>query len=614
MNRQHKKTLIRIIISGVLLACASFLPEHKFLTPMLFLLSYATIGCDILLKACKNIAHGQIFDENFLMAIASLGAIAIGEYPEGAAVMLFYQVGELFNSIAVNKSRKSIASLMDIRPDFANVLTDSVEVKLSPEEVAVGSTVIVRPGEKIPIDGTVTNGSASLDTSAISGESMPREVNVGDSVISGCINLNGVLTIKTTTSFGQSTVAKILDAVENASSKKARVQSFITRFARYYTPAVVAAAAVIAFVMPFVIPGAVFSEWVYRALIFLVVSCPCALVISVPLGFFGGIGGASKKGILIKGANYLEAASKIKTVVFDKTGTLTKGVFAVSDILPASGVEADTLLMLAAYAQYHSHHPIALSLLNAYDKVPNPDTISDYEQINGKGVCALTEWGRVYCGNEKLMHDLGIEVKSAFDNATSVYVALNGEYKGEIAIADTVKEEAAEALRTLKREGVCRLIMLTGDNRAAAEAVAGDLGIDEVHASLLPNDKVEIFEKILKTKKSGDTVAFVGDGVNDAPVLARADIGIAMGTLGSDAAIEACDIVIMNDDLSRLCSIIKTGKRTMRIVRQNIVIALGIKLAVMLLGALGLANMWEAVFADVGVAIIAILNSMRAMK
>ncbi len=613
MTRRHKKTLARIIIAAAVLLCAILVPKHGYITPVLFLISYATIGYDVLWRALRNIFHGQIFDENFLMSIATVGAIIIGEYPESVAVMLFYQVGELFSSIAVNKSRKSIASLMDIRPDFANVITDGIEKCVSPEEVAIGSTIIVRPGEKIPLDGVVMDGNSGIDTSAISGESMPREAKPGDNVVSGCINLNGVLTVMTTKEFGESTVSKILDMVENASSKKARTQNFITKFARYYTPAVVAVAAAIAFVMPFVVRDVAFSDWVYRALIFLVVSCPCALVISIPLGFFGGIGGASKKGILIKGANYLESAANIKTVVFDKTGTLTKGVFEVVDIVSHNADEKE-LLMLAAYAQCHSHHPIALSLMNAYGKDIDVDSVSEYEQISGKGVCAMTKWGKVFCGNEKLMKDIGIDIEKDKSDLTIVYVAFKGEYKGRITIADAAKNEAAAALGELRRTGVEKTIMLTGDSTSAAAKVASELGIDEVYASLLPTDKVEIFEKILESKKKGSAVAFVGDGVNDAPVLARADIGIAMGMAGSDAAIEACDIVIMNDNLCKLTEAIKTGRKTMQIVRQNIIIALGVKLLVLILGAFGLSNMWEAVFADVGVAVIAILNSMRAMK
>lgn len=614
MTKRHKKVAARVAAASLLLIIAWVLVKNEYLKAALFVAAYLMAGYDVLWKAVRNILHGQIFDENFLMAIATVGAVAIGEYPEGVAVMVFYQVGELFNEIAVNRSRASITALMDIRPDYATLIADGKEERVPPDEVKIGSEILIKPGEKIPIDGIVMSGISSVDTAAISGESMPREVFEGDYVISGCVNINGVLTVKTTKEFGESTVCKILDMVENATSKKARAENFITKFARYYTPAVVIFAAVIAFIMPFIIPYVAFGEWVRRALVFLVVSCPCALVISIPLGFFGGIGGASKHGILIKGSNYLETAARVKTVVFDKTGTLTKGSFEVTDILPI-GVSADELLQTAAYAQCHSSHPIAHSLLEAWGKDIDKDRVSGYEQISGMGVRANIGEDVILCGNKRLMDKNNVAVPDAKNAGTVVYTAVNGRCIGRIIIADTLKEGTREAIDSLRECGVKNIVMLTGDSADAANEVAAALGIDDVRASLLPTDKVCEFEKILDKKSDKkEAVAFVGDGVNDAPVLARADVGVAMGAMGSDAAIEACDIVIMNDDLKKLSQAVKIGRKTLSIVRQNIVIALGVKLVVLALGALGLANMWEAVFADVGVSVIAILNSIRTMK
>ena len=613
MTKRQKIVAVRVGIALLLLASALGLIQNEYVKGAFLLAAYIISGYDILWKAVRNILRGQVFDENFLMAIATVGAIAIGDYAEGVAVMVFYQVGELFNGVAVNKSRKSIAALMAIRPDYATLITAEGEKRVPPDEVEIGSEILINPGEKIPLDGIVVSGCSSIDTAAISGESMPRDVFEGDSVVSGCVNMNGVLKVRTTKVFGESTVCKILDMVENATAKKARAENFITKFARYYTPAVVIGAAVIAFVMPLIMPEIGFLEWVNRALVFLVVSCPCALVISIPLGFFGGIGGASKKGILIKGSNYVEAAAQIKTVVFDKTGTLTKGSFKVTEITPFESDE-DELLKFSAYAQCRSSHPIALSLLEAYGKEVDKDKAGEYEQISGLGVRVRFDGDEILCGNKRLMDKNGMSVPEFEGAGTVVYTVVNGRCIGRIVISDTVKDGAKKAIDELHACGVKNTVMLTGDGERAAQSVAKELAIDEVHASLLPTDKVNEFEKILAHKGKKETVAFVGDGVNDAPVLARADVGIAMGAMGSDAAIEACDIVIMNDDLEKLSQTVKISRKTISIVRQNIVIALAVKAAVLILGAFGLSNMWAAVFADVGVAVIAILNSIRTMR
>ncbi len=613
MTKRQKIVAVRVGIALLLLASALGLIQNEYVKGAFLLAAYIISGYDILWKAVRNILRGQVFDENFLMAIATVGAIAIGDYAEGVAVMVFYQVGELFNGVAVNKSRKSIAALMAIRPDYATLITAEGEKRVPPDEVEIGSEILINPGEKIPLDGIVVSGCSSIDTAAISGESMPRDVFEGDSVVSGCVNMNGVLKVRTTKVFGESTVCKILDMVENATAKKARAENFITKFARYYTPAVVIGAAVIAFVMPLIMPEIGFLEWVNRALVFLVVSCPCALVISIPLGFFGGIGGASKKGILIKGSNYVEAAAQIKTVVFDKTGTLTKGSFKVTEITPFESDE-DELLKFSAYAQCRSSHPIALSLLEAYGKEVDKDKAGEYEQISGLGVRVRFDGDEILCGNKRLMDKNGMSAPEFEGAGTVVYTAVNGRCIGRIVISDTVKDGAKKAIDELHACGVKNIVMLTGDGERAAQSVAKELAIDEVHASLLPTDKVNEFEKILAHKGKKGTVAFVGDGVNDAPVLARADVGIAMGAMGSDAAIEACDIVIMNDDLEKLSQTVKISRKTISIVRQNIVIALAVKAAVLILGAFGLSNMWAAVFADVGVAVIAILNSIRTMR
>jgi Cd2+/Zn2+-exporting ATPase len=575
----------------------------------LFLISYLLIGGEVLLRAAKNISKGQVFDENFLMSIATIGAFAIGEYPEGVAVMLFYQVGEAFQDFAVGRSRKSITALMDIRPDFANVKTGGEVRRVSPEEVKVGDFIVVKPGEKIPLDGVVTEGRSALDTSALTGEAIPRDVEPGSEVLSGSINKNGLLTIEVKKLFGESTVSKILDLVQNASGAKAPVENFITKFARYYTPAVVFAAAALAVVPPLAL-GGVWSEWINRALVFLVVSCPCALVISIPLSFFGGIGGASRNGILIKGSNYLDALHNVDTVVFDKTGTLTKGVFAVTEIVPANGFAADELLGLAASAESGSNHPIAQSIMKAYGKPALG--AADYEEAAGHGVRVKIGGRTVLAGNAKLLE--GIEFEKPETAGTVVYLAVDGVFAGHIVIADEVKPDSANAIAELKALGVRKTAMLTGDSRAVGEKIGRELGLDTVCAELLPQHKVEQLEKLFDAKTGKGKLLFVGDGINDAPVLARADIGIAMGGVGSDAAIEAADVVLMTDEPSKIADAIRISKKTRAIVMQNIVFALAVKGVILSLGALGYATMWEAVFGDVGVAVIAILNAMRAMR
>ena len=612
MSKKQKKTLVRIILSAVLLVAAALIPVGGIVKLVLFLIPYAVIGWDVLWKAIRNIAHGQVFDENFLMAIATVGAFALGEYPEGVAVMLFYQVGELFQSYAVGRSRQSIAALMDIRPDYANIEQDGKLVQVDPEDVAVGDTIVIKAGEKIPLDGVVLEGSSAVDTAALTGESLPRDVNPGDDVVSGCINQSGLLKVRVTKVFGESTVAKILDLVENSSSKKARAENFITRFARYYTPVVVIGAVLLA-VLPPLLFGGDWSDWLQRALIFLVISCPCALVISVPLSFFGGIGGASKQGILVKGSNYLEALAKTETVVFDKTGTLTKGTFRVTAVHPDRISEGE-LLELAALAESYSEHPISRSLREAYQKPVDASRVTDVEEISGHGVRAKVDGHDVYAGNGKWMDRIGASWRNCHRTGTVVHVAVDGEYAGHIVISDAVKPDAAAAIEALKREGVKKTVMLTGDVKAVGEAVAREIGIDEVHAELLPGDKVDQVERLLKNTSGKGKLAFVGDGINDAPVLSRADIGIAMGGLGSDAAIEAADIVLMDDKPSKLAVAVRISRKTLRIVRQNIVFALGIKLLFLALGAFGMANMWEAVFADVGVSVLAILNASRALR
>mgnify|MGYP002492321355 FL=1 len=575
--------------------------------------AYLIVGLPIVRKAFRNIGHGQVFDENFLMTAATVGAFALGEYSEGVAVMLFYQIGELFQSYAVNKSRKSIAALMDIRPDYANIERDGKVVRVSPEDVRPGEDIIVTAGEKIPLDGRIVEGYSLIDTAAITGESVPREAAVGDEVISGCINLNGRLKIKVTRDFGQSTVAKILDLVENASSQKASVENFITRFARYYTPAVVFLALAIAVLPPLLVDGAAFSDWLYRALTFLVISCPCALVISVPLGFFGGIGAASRNGILVKGSNYLEALAATEIAVFDKTGTLTKGCFEVSRV-QGEGIDDDTLLETAALAGGNSTHPVSQSIRKAYGKEIDLRRVADFEELPGRGIKATIGGKTVLLGNKKLLDEYGIKFNPVNGAGTVVYIAAGGIFRGFILIADEIKPDAPAAIAALKKAGIRETVMLTGDNAAVAENVAQTLGLDKFFANLLPAQKVEKVEALMKDKSDGGKLIFAGDGINDAPVLALADIGIAMGGVGSDAAVEAADIVIMTDEPSKIAQAIKISQRTLRIVRQNIVFALGVKFLVLLMGAEGLATMWDAVFADVGVSVIAIINSMRALK
>lgn len=612
MEKEQKIMVARIVASGVMLGLVLFLPLSEMVRMCLCLAAYLIIGADVIYEAVESIFHKELFDEHFLMAIATVGALAIGEYPEAVAVMFFYQIGELFSDIAVERSRASISSLMDIRPDYANLEDSAGTVqKVSPSDVLPGSIIMVKPGEKIPIDGVVISGESSLDTAALTGESMPRDVSEGAEVLSGSLNMTGLLRIKTTSSFGESTVSKILDLVENAQTGKAKTEKFITRFARVYTPSVVAGAVLLAVLPPLFIGGD-WPIWLHRALIFLVISCPCALVISIPLTFFAGIGGASRKGILVKGSNYMEVLSKVRTMVFDKTGTLTKGQFSVSEISAVDSDEAG-LLEKAALAESFSSHPVAVSLRSAYGKPLDESRVSDVKDYSGEGICATVDGQGIYAGNEKLMRRIGVEPVPVSKIGTVVYVATEGEFLGYIVVSDTLKPTAAEAMSLLKAAGVQKTVMLTGDRADVAKEVAGELALDEYHAGLLPADKVERV-KALKEADGQAVLAFVGDGVNDAPVLKLADIGIAMGGVGSDAAIEAADVVLMDDDPVKIALGIKIAKKTLRIVVQNIVFAIGIKLLFLLLGALGVANMWEAVFADVGVTVIAILNSLRAMR
>ena len=611
MTKKQKKALARILAAAVLLIAAALLPVEGLWRLPLFLIPYLVIGWDVLWKAVRNIAHGQVFDENFLMSLATVGALVLGEYSEAVGVMLFYQVGELFQSYAVGKSRRSIAQLMDIRPDSARVEREGELLTVDPEEVEVGEIIEVRPGEKIPLDGVVTEGSSALDTAALTGESAPRDVGVGGEVLSGCVSLTGVLRLRVTKPFGQSTVAKILDLVENAAAKKAKAENFITKFARYYTPAVVIGAVCLASI-PSLITGQ-WSVWVGRALMFLVISCPCALVISIPLSFFGGIGGASARGILVKGGNYLELLAKTGTVVFDKTGTLTRGSFELDTLLPAEGVSQTELLECAALAEAYSNHPIAQSLRRAYGKEIDPNRVTQVEEVPGHGITACIDGVPVAAGNSKLMARLGLEAPEVDSVGTLVHVAKAGRYLGCAVIADAVKDTAPTAIAGLRARGI-RTVMLTGDTQAVGEAVAGRLGLDEVHAQLLPADKVTRLEELLSRQPSQHTLVYVGDGVNDAPVLSRADVGIAMGALGSDAAIEAADVVLMDDDPAKLTVAMDIARKCMVIVRENIVFALTVKVLFLILGACGVANMWEAVFADVGVAVIAILNAMRMLR
>ena len=609
-----KKKRIKIIIAFVLFLFAMLVKfQNEWINNGIFIASYLIVGFEILRKAVRNIFRGKVFDENFLMAIATLGAFAIGEFPEAVAVMLFYQVGELFQSYAVDKSRKSIASLMDIRPDYANVLRDGKEEKVNPNEVKIGDTIIIKPGEKVPLDGVVIDGKTTLDAKALTGESVPREVAEGEQVLSGCINLNGVIKAEVSKEFAESTVSKILDLVENASSKKAKSENFITKFAAYYTPIVVIIAVILAIVPPLIIEGANFQDWLYRALSFLVVSCPCALVISIPLSFFGGIGGASKMGVLVKGSNYLEALSNAETMVFDKTGTLTEGVFEVQNVEPI-GISKEKLLKVAAYAEYYSNHPISKSIKKAYNKEIDEKEIIDSQEISGKGIEAKIGNQDVLAGNEKLMNEKGIAYTKCTHVGSVVYLAIDGKYVGHIVIADKIKEDAKRTIDELKKNSIKQTVMLTGDRKNIGEAVAKEIGIDKVYAELLPDGKVEKVEELLKTKSPKGKLAFVGDGINDAPVLAMADIGIAMGGLGADSAIEAADIVIMTDQPSKIISAMKLSKKTMRIVKENIIFAIAVKVLVLILTAVGLSSMWQAVFADVGVSIIAILNALRALR
>lgn len=622
MSKKQKKVLIRIIISTVLLVAlmitSKLVELNKWVEFVLFLVPYLIIGYDILKKAIKGIAKGQVFDENFLMAVATIGAVALGDFAEGAAVMLFYQIGELFQSVAVGKSRRNITSLMDIRPDYANVEVDGKLEKVDPEDVEIGTEIIVNPGEKVPIDGVVVSGDSTLNTSALTGESVPRSVKIGDEIISGCINLTGVLRIKTSKEFGDSTVSKILDLVENSSMKKSKSENFITKFARYYTPAVCGGALVLVVLPPIVrmIMGesAMWGDWITRALTFLVISCPCALVISIPLSFFAGIGCASANGVLVKGSNYLEALSDTQYIVFDKTGTLTKGVFEVTGIYPANGFDENTIVGLASYAESASNHPISISLKKYFGKEIKRDSVSDIEEIAGHGVSAVVNGHKVYAGNIKLMHKESIAVDAEHNEGTVVYVSCDGVYAGCIVISDVVKDNSKKAISSLKKSGIDKTVMLTGDSKETAKKVAENLGIDEYHAELLPADKVEWVEKLLGEKSPKKKLAFVGDGINDAPVLSRADIGIAMGALGSDAAIEAADIVLMDDDPSKIALARKISVHTLKIVKENIWFALIVKAVCLVLGALGIANMWIAIFADVGVMVLAVLNAIRALK
>ena len=625
MTSKQKKMLYRIITAFVLFVVLMVL-EHtgvleqlpsQWLVFLIYLIPYLVIGYDIVYKAVRNISHGQVFDENFLMMVATFGAFGVKEYSEAVAVMLFYQVGELFQNYAVGKSRQSISDMMNICPEYANIEEDGVLTQVDPDDVEVGTIIVVKPGERIPLDGIVTEGTSMIDTAALTGESVPRRATVGDEIISGCVNGSSTIKVKVTKAFEDSTVARILELVENASSKKAKVENFITRFAKYYTPVVTIGAVILAILPPLILGGG-WADWIQRACIFLVISCPCALVISVPLGFFGGIGASSKIGILVKGSNYLEAVAEMTTIVFDKTGTLTKGEFKVSEVQPSADknntIGKEELLEIAAYGEGYSNHPIANSIREAYGKTLTMERVTDTEEIAGHGIHTFIDGREVYLGNAKLMDAQNIAYTENKTAGTVVYVACNNVFAGSIVISDTVKEGSKDAIRDMKQVGVKKTVMLTGDRQAAADAVAAELGIDEVHAELLPADKVGQVEKLLGAQNEKERLAFVGDGINDAPVLTRADIGIAMGSMGSDAAIEAADIVLMDDDIRKIASLVKIARKTLGIVKQNIVFALAVKALVLLLGALGMANMWEAVFADVGVSVIAILNSMRTLN
>ena len=609
-----KKRGVKILIALFLYIVALIVKfEDSLINNIIYIVAYLVVGLDIIKKAIRNITRGKVFDENFLMSVATIGAFGIGEFPEAVAVMLFYQIGELFQSYAVDKSRKSIASLMDIRPDFANLEKAGKLEKVSPEEVKIGDTIVVKPGEKVPLDGILIEGNSTLDTKALTGESLPREIEKGDEILSGTININGVIKIKVTKEYKESTVSKILDLVENASSKKSKSENFISKFAKYYTPIVVIIALVLAVLPPLIIQDASFSDWLYRALSFLVVSCPCALVISIPLSFFGGIGGASKVGILVKGSNYLEQLANTEIFVFDKTGTLTEGVFEVQKIKPINITE-EKLLEITAYAENYSNHPISLSLKKAYNKKIDEKKIKKTEEISGRGIVAQIEEKEVLVGNEKLMNEKQIKFKKSSSIGTILYVAINGEYVGYILISDKIKKDSAETIKNLKKNHIKETVMLTGDKKIVGETVAKDLGIDTVFTELLPDGKVEKVEKLLKSKSEKGKLAFVGDGINDSPVLAMADIGIAMGGLGADSAIEAADIVLMTDEPSKIVTAISLAKKTMRIVKENIIFAIAVKVIVLILSAIGISTMWEAVFADVGVSIIAILNALRVLN
>lgn len=616
MNKKQKKMLIRIIIAAVLIVVFSLLPAEGYLRFGLFMIPYLVIGYDILKKAFKGILNKQVFDENFLMAVATVGAILLGDYSEGVAVMLFYQIGELFQSYAVGKSRRNISELMDIRPDYANIEKDGTLEQIDPDEVEIGTIIVVQPGEKVPIDGVITEGTSTLNTSALTGESLPRDAKAGDEVISGCINMTGLLKIRTTKEFGESTVSKILELVENSSSRKSKSENFISKFAKYYTPAVCYGALALAFIPPIVLlimgKPAMWGDWIYRALTFLVISCPCALVISIPLSFFAGIGGASNQGILVKGSNYLETLAQTKYVVFDKTGTMTQGVFEVSGI-HHNEMPDEKLLEYAALAECSSSHPISKSLQKAYGKPIDRNRVTDIEEISGNGVIAKVDGISVAAGNTKLMNRLGIAYQDCHHVGTVVHMAIDGKYAGHILISDIIKPHAKEAIAELKKAGISKTVMLTGDSKRVADQVAEELGIQEVYSELLPADKVSRVEELLNQKSEKDKLAFVGDGINDAPVLSRADIGIAMGALGSDAAIEAADIVLMDDDPLKISKAIKIARKCIRIVYENIYFAIGIKILCLILGALGIANMWAAIFADVGVMIIAVLNAIRTL-
>ena len=616
MNKKQKKMLIRIIIAAVLIVIFSLLPAEGYLRFVLFMIPYLVIGYDILKKAFKGILNKQVFDENFLMAVATVGAILLGDYSEGVAVMLFYQIGELFQSYAVGKSRRNISELMDIRPDYANIEKDGALEQVDPDEVEIGTIIVVQPGEKVPIDGVIIEGTSTLNTSALTGESLPRNAKAGDEVISGCINMTGLLKIRTTKEFGESTVSKILELVENSSSRKSKSENFISKFAKYYTPAVCYGALALAFIPPFVLlimgKPAMWGDWIYRALTFLVISCPCALVISIPLSFFAGIGGASNQGILVKGSNYLETLAQTKYVVFDKTGTMTQGVFEVSGI-HHNKMPDEKLLEYAALAECSSSHPISKSLQKAYGKPIDRNRVTDIEEISGNGVIAKVDGISVAAGNTKLMNRLGIAYQDCHHVGTVVHMAIDGKYAGHILISDIIKPHAKEAIAELKKAGISKTVMLTGDSKRVADQVAEELGIQEVYSELLPADKVSRVEELLNQKSEKDKLAFVGDGINDAPVLSRADIGIAMGALGSDAAIEAADIVLMDDDPLKISKAIKIARKCIRIVYENIYFAIGIKILCLILGALGIANMWVAIFADVGVMILAVLNAIRTL-